>query len=388
MKTEPFRLLAVTLTLSLPAAAVEPTSPGAFLDPEAITLSSSNTERPGAATIAWARAVVEELGVRDLPPGAAAAEIAHYIHREFAFTPDRPDTVDAFVEAKAGNCYGHARLGVLLLRLAGIPAKFAYEIHLEHKTSSSAVAAREREMALFGRYHNDHFWVLFYDGKEWLPFDSALGIAGVEEFVAAKYLRPEGGVSNPPFVIWEDQGQGRTGMRNVTRDLWTRLGAPSIPGLPRADWEELLARFADVSLAEMLVPIQPPFEEAIARAGRRFFALPRLPLGALDGELRSLFAGFDQDGRFVYVNQPELEELAESAFADGAADRGLLLSEMDVALHPASAWAHELLGDAYQRAGRGDEALRAYRWAAELDPGDEELREKVERLASGAGAPR
>ena len=277
--TTPHRLsprtvaLAVILTFLHPAGSAQQVEVPTFLNPGAIILRADHTETPSAASLEWGRQVLKELEVQALPPEAAAAKIAHYLHREFDFTPDRPDTVDAFVETKAGNCYAHARLGAMLLRLNGIPAKFAYEIHLERKTNSAARAARESGIALFGHYHNDHFWVLFHDGKEWVPFDSALGISGFDEFREAKYVSPAGGVSNPPFVIWEDQGQGLTGMRNVTRTLWTRLGAPAIPHLSRSTWDDLVAAFADVEVDDLMAPIDPGLEEIIARAGREFFSV-------------------------------------------------------------------------------------------------------------------
>lgn len=244
-----------------------------FRDPSEIRLSAQQVERPDAATFTWGRGVLAELGVAAMPPAGRAEAIVRYLHRTLAFTPDRPATIAAAVAAGGGNCYAHARVAAFLLRLAEVPARFVYDVHLEHKTPLASEQARERGIALFGHYHNDHFWLLFHDGSSWIPFDSSLGIANRAEFLRVKVDQPAGGVANPPFLVWRESADPTEPMENVTASFWAELGRSSLPGVSPADWQHLLDAFSGLAVDDLRRPIDPVREAVIARVARPFFGI-------------------------------------------------------------------------------------------------------------------
>ena len=141
-----------------------------FTNYRIIRTSSQDAERPDQETINWGNGVLKALNLDDLTTTDKAAAIQQYITDHFEFGSRRPKNIPEFLESRSGNCRAHSILSIFLLRLSGIPAKFAYEIHLELKTKQSAETARSRGTGLFGRFHSDHLWVLYFDGKRWIPF--------------------------------------------------------------------------------------------------------------------------------------------------------------------------------------------------------------------------
>ena len=67
----------------------------------------------------------------------------------------------------------------------------------------------------------------------------------------------------------------------------------------------------------------------------------------------------------------------------------VLAAEQASGLDPANARGFQLLGDAYARVGRTDDALKAYRTVLRLSPNDAEARRAITRLTHGveAGQP-
>jgi hypothetical protein len=273
----PFRSavsLVATLGWLTAATAGSPAEvPETFLSPEVLYVRVGVVERPGDDVLAWGRDALSRLDVAGLPVDERAARIAGFIHDQFAFTPDRLPDLSAFLDRRGGNCYAHARLGAFMLRLADVPARFVYEVHLEHKTPSASASARERGIGLFGQYHNDHFWVLWYDGERWLPFDSTLGIADYDDFIRVKIESPEGGVANPPFLLWREPAVPGDPMENVTAEFWDQVGVETLPRVPVTDWRALLETVGRLQVADLMHPISAAHEQAIARVARPFFGV-------------------------------------------------------------------------------------------------------------------
>lgn len=61
--------------------------------------------------------------------------------------------------------------------------------------------------------HNDHVWVLFYDGNVWQLYDSELDIIGLNDFIIKRLEKVspfflEILLFGPPFIIWAANGGG------------------------------------------------------------------------------------------------------------------------------------------------------------------------------------
>ena len=178
-----------------------------FKDWSIIRTSIKRAESIDETTLAWGKKTLAAINLKSLTPNEKARAIQIYVSKDFDFHYSRPRNIPEFLETRKGNCYAHSRLSVFLLRLSGLPAKFAYEVHLEHKSPDSTEDAREAGTGLFGHFHNDHFWILYHDGTRWIPFDSSLGYTGFDGFVS-RWEGTETIPDNPPFIIWEDTGTG------------------------------------------------------------------------------------------------------------------------------------------------------------------------------------
>jgi len=271
-------LAVVSMLIGGPAVAAEAPPPADSPWRDAGTLRTpGKVEHTSDAVMAWGRARLTELAGAERPPAERAARIVEYIHHNFEFSPARPPTLADFIVSKSGNCYAHARMSAFLLRLAGVPARFMYDVHLESKSPAATEEARAGGTGLFGQYHNDHFWLTYHDGSSWIPFDSSLGIADRSSFLHVKVDEPAGGVANPPFLLWRESAHPEAEMENVTAAFWSGIGRTTIPGVPVADWQALLETVGHLEVADMKQPLSSERQAAIARVGREFFKLSDKP---------------------------------------------------------------------------------------------------------------
>ncbi len=269
----------VVLLAVLPAAYAQDTADqatvdAAFLDFTQILIRTDRIENVDAETQAWGRGLIAGLGIEGLPAQQKAKKILDFVHGNLVFNWTRPKSVAEFIETKAGNCFAHARMGIFLLRLSGVPAKFAYEVHLQLGSESATKDAREMGTGLFSCFHNDHAWVLFYDGERWIPYDSTAGHLGGEGFIAQRWTPPE---ANPPFVIWEDMGTGLDNMENVTQDVWEGLRLPTHGEMSEDLWREFMSSFADKPLDYFSTPLSDDEMARIERAARAYYAAESIP---------------------------------------------------------------------------------------------------------------
>lgn len=249
--------------------------PAVFSDYVNIRWGVGRVETVEAPLLEWGRGVLADLGVPSSETDRDARAIFDYINAGYEFSSDRPPTIADFCESRSGNCYAHARLAIFLLRLAGIPAKFVYEVHLELKTESSAREARSRGTGLFGHYHNDHFWVMYYDGSRWVPMDTALGVMGYDGL--ARRWTGDGVPDNPPFVLWEDTGDDTTGLRNITTTFWERIPIRTHNALTPAEWQEFIAVYGRLPLETFQSPLSAEHEQRIAAVAKQFFGIEEIP---------------------------------------------------------------------------------------------------------------
>ncbi len=269
----------VVLLAVLPAAYAQDTADqatvdAAFLDFTQILIRTDRIENVDAETQAWGRGLIAGLGIEGLLAQQKAKKILDFVHGNLVFNWTRPKSVAEFIKTKAGNCFAHARMGIFLLRLSGVPAKFAYEVHLQLGSESATKDAREMGTGFFSCFHNDHAWVLFHDGERWIPYDSTSGHLGGEGFIAQRWTPPE---ANPPFVIWEDMGTGLDNMENVTQDVWEGLRLPTHGEMSEDLWREFMSSFADKPLDYFSTPLSDDEMTRIEQAARAYYASESIP---------------------------------------------------------------------------------------------------------------
>ncbi|HAV63403.1 MAG TPA: hypothetical protein DCY13_13685, partial [Verrucomicrobiales bacterium] len=159
-------------------------------------------------------AVANQLGLAQLPPAEALKAVRSFFLNGFSYslnprtvhsTPSRRPTIaDFLVQAKSGHCEYFATATTLLLRRAGIPARYATGYAVQEKRSDTEYLVRTRHA---------HAWTLAWLDGRWQEIDNTPG----EWFEAdAANARPwEGlmdGLSHAwlAFTLWR---QGDSQMR-------------------------------------------------------------------------------------------------------------------------------------------------------------------------------
>jgi len=207
-----------------------------------------------ADAILWGKQVLHSLNLTGLSDFEKAQRICVYLSDNFAYNFRRNSGIREIIEEKGGNCVSHTLMGIFLLRLAGIPAKFSHEVHLtkQYRLISLFVGvwAKRENDGINSFWHNDHVWVWFWHNDAWEPFDSALDVCGYHQFYEKRFFRHEQlseGIAQkwtgPPFVVWEDLGDGFVGMKNITSSM---INSESMLGLKHKDeWLEFVDTFID-----------------------------------------------------------------------------------------------------------------------------------------------
>ncbi|MCG6941548.1 MAG: transglutaminase domain-containing protein [Thiohalocapsa sp.] len=116
------------------------------------------------------KALADNLGLARLPPAEAIKTLQHYFTRNFRYTLDLPPTppdtgpLTGFLTvSRSGHCEYFATAGALVLRAAGIPARYV--------RGWSVQEFSPLEHAWIGRDSDAHAWLeAFVDGR-WQTFD-------------------------------------------------------------------------------------------------------------------------------------------------------------------------------------------------------------------------
>lgn len=198
-----------------------------FLNPLQIILSPKHIIEINNDEWEWGKQTIKDIKLTGLNNAAKAKKIESFVQQNFKYKIRNPETIHEILEIGGGNCLSHAILGIYLLRLAGIPAKICYEFHLRKPFFIDGIRARSKKTGIFGSGYNTHVWVMFFDGSDWQPYDSALGIIGLDEFFKVRAAAKDGGnifkpktITGPPFLILQETGTGYTDMENITFQLW------------------------------------------------------------------------------------------------------------------------------------------------------------------------
>lgn len=180
-----------------------------------------------ADSITWGKQVLHNLNLGSLEDFEKAQRICDYLSANLAYNFKRSLSIREIIKKKGGNCVSHTLMGIFLLRLAGIPAKFAHEVHItkQFRLISLFVGlwAKKENSGINSFWHNDHVWVWYKNTDTWEPFDSVLDVCGFSQFYSKRFFKhkelSKGFAqkwTGPPFVIWEGVGGGFAGMKNIT----------------------------------------------------------------------------------------------------------------------------------------------------------------------------
>lgn len=202
-----------------------------FMDYRNIVLSERETIKADSASIEWGKRVLEDLNFESATDFEKAAKIQQYLSNNFKYRFKSDTSISGIINSRGGNCVSHAILGIFLLRLEGVKAKFAYEVQIIKPFTIVSIVvgrwAKKNNDGINSYWHNDHVWVWFDNNGSWEPFDSALGLCGFDEFYDKRFYKHKElsrGMAQkwagPPFVVWEETDMGRENMNNITHRIW------------------------------------------------------------------------------------------------------------------------------------------------------------------------
>ena len=251
--------------------------------PTDLDLKLSVQEAPVVTRIAG------ELGLAGRPPGQAVAAVARYFASGFGYSTylDAPRRgtgalEDFLLRTRAGHCEYFATGTVLLLRAAGIPARYA--------TGYSVQEWSPREQRYLVRARHGHSWALVYLEGVWRDVDTTPSVWARIEREAASPWQPLGDLASWALFLfsrwrWSDQDTGDLrhagwllvplfgflawrlyGKRRVARAAALRPGAAPPASRPGADSEFYLI---EARLARRGLGRQPwePVSRWVARVG-------------------------------------------------------------------------------------------------------------------------
>ncbi len=251
-----------------------------YLNPTRIIISAKTNVEPTPAEKEWALNLLSDLGLDGGSNLEKAKIIMNYIHSNYRYRIKSPRTITGFIDTDGGNCVSHTMTGLYLLRLAGIPAKLCYEIHIKNWMIVDGWRAGVKKAGYYGAGHNSHYWVLFFDGKEWQPYDSALGICGFDQFFSVRTATQRwpyflsfnpGRMTGAPFIIQEETGSGSSGMINITASLWNREFDWKNSKVTKQEWFDFLENFSGLNTKDFTYPLDDPLRRDIRRLSKKWF---------------------------------------------------------------------------------------------------------------------
>jgi hypothetical protein len=179
--------------------------------PVAEDLAIPPPERPALEQLA------EELGLRGVPAAAAARRIAEHLagftystYRESATPRGRTPLGEFLTQTKSGHCEYFAAATVLMLRAAGVPARYA--------TGFAALEYSELEGAWVVRARHAHAWTRAYVDGRWVDLDTTPASWFAEEASAAPLWQPLLDFFRWGSYRWSQREQG-----GQTSDWWYAL---------------------------------------------------------------------------------------------------------------------------------------------------------------------
>ncbi|HYY05174.1 MAG TPA: transglutaminase domain-containing protein [Candidatus Limnocylindria bacterium] len=181
--------------------------PGASLD---VPPTDLDIGVPAAESVALSR-IVAELGLASRPPAERLAAVAAFFRARFRYSNyvDRPlgrsPLEDFLVRRRAGHCEYFATATVLLLRAAGVPARYA--------TGYSVQEWSRLERRYVVRARHAHSWALAWVDGAWRDLDTTPSVWADEEAAVASAFEPLSDVASWAvflFSRWR-YGEGEAG---------------------------------------------------------------------------------------------------------------------------------------------------------------------------------
>ena len=354
-----------------------------FLDYSAIRAGKNSRTSTLETTIEWGKNVLDILNIKNKSSSEIAAAIQEFVHKNFGFSSAFYGKLARFIEAGTGNCNSHARMGIFLLRLAGIPAKFAMERNLFLSTDENHEKVKKDGGWNLGYYTGGHVWVLFWDGESWIPYDSAFGYSGYDGFLKHRWEGVEYEETRPPFVIWEDTGWGFDDMKNITKSVWERYRLEDHHRVSHDDWMAFVALFADMDVEDTRKPQPEQITKIMDRIARNFFAFRKVTKNEFRPSIQKYLdkqQHLRKDKEHYFFSSFEIRILAYQRLTDNSLDDAIEMFQMYVQLFPAYAWAYGLLGEAYAAKGNLGLAIKNYTKAIELNPKNKYFQIELENL--------
>jgi hypothetical protein len=318
-----------------------------FLDFTAIRAGKNARTSTLDKTIEWGKNVLDKLSLKNKSPIEKASEIQEFVHENIGYSSAFYGKLAHFIEAGTGNCNSHARMGIFLLRLAGVPAKFAWESHLILSTDEVDKKAKKDGSWISGYYTSGHVWVLFWDGETWVPYDSAFGYAGYDSVVKLRWDGVDYKETRSPFVIWEDTGWGFDDMKNITKFVWDRYTLKNHHCVSHGDWMAFISMFVDMSVEDARRPLNEYTWKAVDRIARNFFKFKKVSKKNFSPSIRKYLEKqqhLQKDKENFYFSSLEIRILAYQRLMDKKMDDAIEMFQWYVRLFPKYAWAYGLLG--------------------------------------------
>ncbi len=186
------------------------------VDPEARTDAAPDSAdlkiAPGVAPVL--EQVSREIGLVRGDPARRAQVIADFFRSRFAYALDLDNrqgsgrTLRQFLlDDRRGHCEYFATATVLLLRHAGVPARYA--------TGFSVQEFSELEQQYVVRARHAHAWALAWIDGRWQALDTTPADWAQQEDASASPLRPVYDLMSwlyYRFAVWSAQGSGETGV--------------------------------------------------------------------------------------------------------------------------------------------------------------------------------
>jgi len=164
----------------------------AWVDPAAATDGAPGEDdlRVPKSEQALLARLAEDLGLPDLSAESAVAAVEAHFARGFAYSTyrppgarERPALAEFLLRTRAGHCEYFATATALLLRAAGVPARYA--------TGFSAQEYSRLEDAYVVRVRHAHAWVKAYVNGAWRDVDTTPAAwASVEQDAASSWWSP------------------------------------------------------------------------------------------------------------------------------------------------------------------------------------------------------
>jgi hypothetical protein len=125
-----------------------------------------------------------------------ARSVVRWANQSFkwTYTDYKYRTVDEIIARKGGNCFEQTTVVAALLNELGVRTRSVREINIQPDSrlrqwsASRRVSKTGPSASVFGRRHNDHVWMEFWDDAAgaWTPADPALDLVGFDAWLKAR----------------------------------------------------------------------------------------------------------------------------------------------------------------------------------------------------------